>query len=128
VVDAPKLALRDFELAIELDSGNGDAYNGRGVVRVGTGRYAEAARDAAEAVRLGPPSPRLLYNAARVFAQCPGADRERAAELIRQALGMLPDGERAAFWATHVKKDAAMAAVRRRPWFVQIETGLTRGN
>ena len=30
VVDAPKLALRDFELAIELDPKNGDAYNGRG--------------------------------------------------------------------------------------------------
>ena len=26
VVDAPKLALRDFELAVELDSKNSDAY------------------------------------------------------------------------------------------------------
>ncbi len=33
VVDAHKLALRDFELAVELDPNNGDAYNGRGFAR-----------------------------------------------------------------------------------------------
>ena len=44
----PKLALRDFELAIELDPKNGDAYNGRGFVRAGMGRYREAAQDAAD--------------------------------------------------------------------------------
>ena len=42
VVDAPKLALRDFELAIELDPKNGDAYNGRGFVRASLGRHREA--------------------------------------------------------------------------------------
>ena len=44
VVDAPKLALRDFELAIELDPNNGDAYNGRGFVRVSLGRIARPSR------------------------------------------------------------------------------------
>ena len=71
VVDAPKLALRDFELAIELDPKNGDAYNGRGFVRASLGRHREAIQDAAEALRRGPTSPRLLYNAARIYAQCP---------------------------------------------------------
>ena len=71
VVDAPKLALRDFELAIELDPKNGDAYNGRGFVRASLGRHREAIQDAAEALRHGPTSPRLLYNAARIYAQCP---------------------------------------------------------
>ena len=75
VVDAPKLALRDFELAIELDPKNGDAYNGRGFVRASLGRHREAIQDAAEALRHGPPSPRLLYNAARIYAQCPGPYR-----------------------------------------------------
>ena len=75
VVDAPKLALRDFELAIELDPKNGDAYNGRGFVRASLGRHREAIQDAAEALRLGPTSPRLLYNAARIYAQCPGPYR-----------------------------------------------------
>ena len=86
VVDAPKLALRDFELAIELDPKNGDAYNGRGFVRASLGRYREAAQDAAEALRHGPTSPRLLYNAARIYAQCPGPYRERALELDREGL------------------------------------------
>ena len=39
VVDAPKLALRDFELAIELDPKNGDAYSGRGFARAKLGRH-----------------------------------------------------------------------------------------
>ena len=81
VVDAPKLALRDFELAIELDPKNGDAYNGRGFVRASLGRHREAMQDAAEALRLGPASPRLLYNAARIYAQCPGSGPQRALEL-----------------------------------------------
>src|SRR5206468_220256 len=51
VCDAPKLALRDFELAIELDPKNGDAYNGRGIVRAGQARFRDAANDADEAVR-----------------------------------------------------------------------------
>ena len=97
VVDAPKLALRDFELAIELDSKNGDAYNGRGFVRAGLGRHREAVQDAAEALRLGPRSPRLLYNAARIYAQCPGPDPQRALELIQQALSLLPADERRDF-------------------------------
>jgi tetratricopeptide (TPR) repeat protein len=70
VVDAPKLAQRDFELAIELDPRNGDAYNGRGLARVRLGRRREAALDAAEALRQGPSSPRLYYNAARIYARC----------------------------------------------------------
>ena len=74
-VDAPKMALRDFELAIELDPRNGDAYSGRGFVHVSQGRHREAARDAAEAIRLGPSSPRLFYNAARIYAQCPEPNR-----------------------------------------------------
>ena len=111
VVDAPKLALRDFELAIELDSQNGDAYNGRGFVRARLGRDREAIQDAAEALRLGPPSPRLFYNAARIYAQCPGPYPQRALELIQQALSLLPAEERRAFWSTHIRTDAALAAL-----------------
>ena len=59
VVDAPKLALRDFELAIELDPKNADAYNGRGFARAKLGQHREAVQDAAEALRLGPPSASL---------------------------------------------------------------------
>ena len=95
MVDAPKLALRDFELAVELDSKNGDAYNGRGFARAAWAAIARLSEDAAEAIRLGPPSPRLLYNAARIYAQCPGSGPQRALDLIQKALGMLPEEERA---------------------------------
>jgi eukaryotic-like serine/threonine-protein kinase len=128
VVDATKLALRDFELAIELDSQNADAFNGRGIVQASMGRYREAIQDAAQAVRLGPPSPRLLYNAARIFAQSPESDPQHAVDLIQQALSLLPDDQqRRAFWSTHIRKDAAMVALRRRPLFLHMESELLRG-
>ena len=125
VVEAPKLALRDFELAVELDSKNGDAYNGRGFARAALGRHQEAALDAATALRLGPPSPRLLYNAARIYAQCPGAGPQRALDLIQNALGMLPEEERALFWSTNIRSDAAMAALRRYSSFARMDAELS---
>ncbi len=44
VLDSPKLALRDFELAIELDPKNADAYNGRSYAHAKLGRHGEAVR------------------------------------------------------------------------------------
>ena len=127
VVDAPKLALRDFELAIELDPSNGDAYNGRGFVRASLGRHREAMQDATEALRHGPTSPRLLYNAARIYAQCPAPYRGRSLELIEKALSLLPALERRAFWSTHIRPDAALAALRRHPTFARLYTELPEG-
>jgi serine/threonine protein kinase/tetratricopeptide (TPR) repeat protein len=128
VVDAPKLAERDFELAIELDSKNGDAYNGRGFVRASLGRHREAIQDAAEALRHGPTSPRLLYNAARIYAQSPSPYRERALPLIQKALSMLPVAERRPFWSTHIRSDAALAALRRHPSYIKLYNELPQGN
>jgi len=119
VCDAPKLALRDFELAIKLDEKNADAYNGRGFVLAGQGKAREAVADAKTAVRLGPRTPRLLYNAARVHAQC--GEHDRALELVRQSLDLVPEEERAAFWSAYVKKDVAMQAVRRLAAYRQLE-------
>jgi tetratricopeptide (TPR) repeat protein len=127
VVDAPKLAHRDFELAIELDSRNGDAYSGRGLARARLGQYREAVQDAERALDLGPSSPRLLYNAARTFAQCQGTYPRRALDLVQQALRALPAAERRAFWSTHIQKDQAFASLRRHPLFVELGTELSRG-
>ena len=127
VVDAPKLALRDFEVAIELDPKNGDAYSGRGFARAKLGRHAEAAQDAAEALRHGPTSPRLLYNTARIYAQCPGPYPRRALELVQQALKLLPAAERRAFWSTHIQKDQTLMALHRHPLFAQLEAEASRG-
>jgi tetratricopeptide (TPR) repeat protein len=127
VVDAPQLALRDFELAIELDPKNGDAYNGRGYARAQLGHYQEAIQDASEALRCGPQSPRLLYNAARIYARCPGRSPQRALELIDQALKLLPPSERPSFWSKHIRSDAALAALRSYRLFVRLDAELSHG-
>ncbi len=127
VVDAPKLALRDFELAIELDSKNGDAYNGRGFAQARLGRHHEALLDAAAALRQGPPSSRLYYNAARIYAQCPGPYPRRAVELVRQAVDFLPPAERRVFWSRNIQKDPALSTLHRHPLYLTLQAELTRG-
>jgi tetratricopeptide (TPR) repeat protein len=126
VCDAPKLALRDFQLALQLDPKNSDAYCGRGFVLAGQGRHREAIRDAEDAVKYGPRSPRLLYNAARIHARCGGDSETRAIELITEALGSLPADVRAAFWAKYVQKDNALEAIRRQARILQLEAELNR--
>jgi serine/threonine protein kinase/tetratricopeptide (TPR) repeat protein len=128
VCEAPKLALRDFELALELDPKNGDAYNGRGFVQASLGRRAEAVRDAEQALRHGPQSSRLLYNAARIYAQCGASYEARALELLRLALGLLPADQRAAFWSTYIRSDTALQALRHQPRFLRLEVEMARRN
>ena len=43
----------------------------------------------------------------------PAPTRQRALELIQQALSLLPADQRRAFWSTHIRTDAALAALRR---------------
>jgi serine/threonine protein kinase/Tfp pilus assembly protein PilF len=128
VCEAPRLALRDFELAVQLDAKNADAYCGRGFVLATQAHYREALRDAEQALRLGPPTARLLYNAARIHAQCPGNSDLRAVELLRQALGLVPNNQRAAFWTTNVRTDAALNRIRRLPGFVQLDAEMSPRN
>ncbi len=64
------------------------------------GRHAEAIQDAAAALRQGPSSPRLFYNAARIYAQCPGPYAGQATELIQRAASdlLLAEEQRRVFW------------------------------
>src|SRR5206468_6479264 len=97
--------------------------------RVKFGKVTEALADADEGLRLGPVTPRMLYNAARVHAQAvsrlsePAAGQRpdraaafdcesRAVELLRQALERVPAAERAAFWQGYVRADSAFSAIR----------------
>jgi tetratricopeptide (TPR) repeat protein len=123
--EAPKLAALDFQLAIDLDPKNGDAYNGRGFVKATQGQKREAVRDAEEAVRQGPASAQLLYNASRIYARCGFEYETRALDLLRRALALLPSDERKTFWTTNVRKDAAMQSLRRSPRFMQLEADQT---
>jgi hypothetical protein len=94
--------------------------------------------DAGEAVRLGPRTPRLLYNAARVFALAVGAIdadpgqrgragqrlrydcQERALSLLGEALAQTPAKERPEFWADYARADPALRAIRPSPGFAQL--------
>ena len=124
VTEAPRLALRDFELAIVLDPKNGDALAGRGFALARLGRFVEAIADAEAATRVGPSSPRLLYNVARIYAQCPGTPPVRAVEVLKRAIELVSPAERKSFWAVHVQKDQALTSLRRHPVYVQLQAQL----
>lgn len=126
VCEAPKLAERDFQLAIELDTKNSDAYAGRGFVRAIAKQSKEAIEDAEEALRLGPRTPRLIYNAARIHAQAAGAGDRRVFELISEALALLPDEQRSVFWSTQIRTDSALTAIRKHPRFAQLEKEMSK--
>jgi tetratricopeptide (TPR) repeat protein len=132
------LALRDFEQVLKLDPDNGDAYNGRGYARVKLDQYRPAVEDAREALRRGPRTARMAYNAARIYAQAVGKleidktlpaprARELASEyqdsalaLLRQALDLLPAPKRPAFWEQTVQPDSALNPIRRSNGFLQL--------
>ncbi len=132
-----QIALADFEEAIRLNPKDGDPYNGRGYARVQLGRYREAVDDADTAVRLGPRAPEMLYNAACIYSQAAvqaqadakAADhdtlaaryRDRAVELLGQALDLVPEALRGAFWSQAVQPDPAMNPVRYAPGFVRLQ-------
>src|SRR5262249_14989105 len=119
---AYKSALDDFEEAIRHDPRNGDAHNGRGLMRAKLGR-AHADADAEEALRLGPTNPRLVWSAARIYAELVGRidkDRDRrrdrsvtarfdyqheALQLLRQALQLTDNEKRASFWRGEIEGD-----------------------
>jgi tetratricopeptide (TPR) repeat protein len=142
VSKAPQLALPDFEKAIQLDKKNGDAYNGRGLVRLKLGvrlsHYQEAIADAEAALRHGPKNdPGIRWNAARIYAQAAAkleAERNhqtskigaqyqgQAVHLLGEALDLTPAAERAAFWRKYIQADpdltrTAGILIRDRPDF-----------
>jgi tetratricopeptide (TPR) repeat protein len=140
VEEALRPALHDFEAAIRLDANNGDAYNGRGYIRVRLGEVTGAVQDAEEALRRGPHDPRMIWNSARIYAQSvkmsaiknplPNAaelalrrqHQERALQLLGDALASTPAAGRAAFWRSYVQPDVAgaFAPLRRSPEFVRL--------
>jgi tetratricopeptide (TPR) repeat protein len=139
-LEAPRLALADFQEALRLDRDSADAYNGRGIARVRLGRYREAVGDAEEAVRRDRKAARSLYNAARVFAQAAaqaegdagqakqrqlaeGRKRRyqaRALELLQAALDAKPTEGPARFWEGAVGKDPLLDPIRGTPGFAEL--------
>ncbi len=132
VADAPRLALADFQEATRLDPGNADAHAGRGLARLRLGEHREATADAQRAVSLGPPTSDLFYKAARVYAAAAlvaavdvrkqGQEtalavtryQDRATQLLRECMRMLPAEQRASFVNDVILVDPELRTLRRR--------------
>jgi tetratricopeptide (TPR) repeat protein len=141
---AAGLALPDFEKAVALEPDRGEAYNGRGFARALLGQSRPAVADADEALRLGPRTSRTVYNAARTYAQVAGLPAEgaggvgsrawalraqsegRALQLLREAVELLPESRRAAFWRSSVQADPALIPIRRTTEFRGLEAQYSR--
>jgi serine/threonine protein kinase/tetratricopeptide (TPR) repeat protein len=135
ITDAPRMALRDFEKAIDLDPtspSSADAYLGRGLARATLGLHREAAADASRAVRMAEPTDERLYSAARIFAKAAVAAtaevkksgqvavllvsryEDQALEQLRMAIALLPAAHRPSFVRDVVQTDPALAVLRHR--------------
>jgi eukaryotic-like serine/threonine-protein kinase len=135
ITDAPRSALRDFDESIRLDSSSpdsADSYLGRGLALATLGLHREGIADATQALRLGWPSDKRLYNAARIYARAAIAAtaevkktgqsavglvsgyQDQAVELLRQAVTRLPAAERRAFVRVKVQTDPVLATLRHR--------------
>jgi tetratricopeptide (TPR) repeat protein len=133
------LALADFDEAVRLDGKNAEVYTGRGFARANCGQCREAIRDAEEALKRGPRTPRLCYDAARIFAEVVGrmdADpglRERqrlqrrseyearALSLVRDLVRLPPDGRSPSWRDRILRDDRALDPIRRSPGFATVQ-------
>jgi tetratricopeptide (TPR) repeat protein len=142
-LEAPWLALDDFEVAERLRPKHAASLCGRGHALVLLGRLSESVRAGEEALRQkGTENGELLVaciyaRAARLLAATPGKGKrgrerpearyeERAAELLDAALRRVPAAERAAYWREHVQAEPALAALRRHPRVVRLAAGMGR--
>ena len=117
VVDSPKLALRDFELAIELDPKNSDAYNGRSFARAKLGRYREPFRTWRKPSGSGRRRP-VYTTTQRGRSRSAPVHTTGAVELLRQALSVLPAAGRRTSGTTtsrRTRSSSGLAASRCSP-------------
>jgi tetratricopeptide (TPR) repeat protein/tRNA A-37 threonylcarbamoyl transferase component Bud32 len=133
VYESPKLALADFGAAIKLDRANSDFYCGRGTAYARLGDHIAAVADAREALGKGGADPRVIYNAARIYAIAAsvaatelGGEKGRqarqlavkyqdtAVQLVRKAFERKAPEERAPFWRDILVPDPAWKAISRR--------------
>jgi eukaryotic-like serine/threonine-protein kinase len=135
--EAYRPAVHDFEEAIRLAPTDADAYCGRGLVRARLGQYCDAVSDAQEALKHGNSHWRIVYNAARVYAQAAIAAetasrktgpvavrlvtryRDRAFELVGLALKCAPAEQRSALFRA-ISADPALKPIQR--WLRSLES------
>jgi tetratricopeptide (TPR) repeat protein len=126
---APGQALLDFQEVLRRNERSSDAHAGRGLARARLGEAEAGVADAEEALRLGPPSSRLSYLGAVIYAQasaCPGDKPRyegRAVELLREALDRQPLESRATFWRDAVERDPALEPIRTSAGYQELRAG-----
>jgi serine/threonine protein kinase/Tfp pilus assembly protein PilF len=143
LLDAWKLAQRDFDYVIRMDPRRSDAYVGRGLARVLLGDYRRGVSDA-EVVqrRKQPDTPVMMHNLACLFAQAVAqvkADtqeerratleplyRRQAIEALRKTLLLLPREQRLTFWQEQMRPDRALDPIRTSADFLQFEQRVKR--
>jgi tetratricopeptide (TPR) repeat protein len=130
VLESHELALEDFNQGIRLNPREGSMYTGRGFANVQLGRLSRPTADAEQALALGPLTPSLRLEAARIFAQAVAQidatpkprdqmiERqrvtyvERALSLIREAVEAFPGKDGSKFWQESIQQDRALDPVR----------------
>jgi eukaryotic-like serine/threonine-protein kinase len=143
LVDAPRLALGDFEEAARFDPENARTRVGLGLTRARLGQHEKAAADADRAVKLGPRTAALLYDAARTHALCvagalTGSPRTlqtealarhyqtRALGFLREAIERTPIPQRLEFLRDRVLVDPAFRSLQSSPEFVRLTETVAR--
>jgi tetratricopeptide (TPR) repeat protein len=125
-MNALEPALHDLEQALRLDATNRDARLGCAAVHLRRGRLTDAVAEAEKALVGDPQESRLWLGAARVYAQAAAQvidaaetsgprrqpTRERAAVLLRTALRLTPENQKAQFWRDNVGKDKLLSTLR----------------
>jgi serine/threonine protein kinase/tetratricopeptide (TPR) repeat protein len=127
-LDAPQLALPDFETALRLDAHDANALCGRGRARVRLGQVADAVKDAEEALRHGPRDERFRFSVIGLYAQAAGASRddatlyrERAIELLDATLRGMRGEKRKNFWWDNVQHEPELRPLWRSPEMWELE-------
>ncbi len=131
-IDAPRLALTDFDAWLREVPTSAEALVGRSSARIRLLRLDEAVSDAVAAEKQGSLTDRLLYHLACVYAQASAQEtrpeQKRRAEFyekkalmyLRRAMEELPAEKRRSFWRDQVRTDPALATLRRGRSFEQV--------
>ncbi len=141
--DALKIAQRDFDEAIGLDKGIGNAWVGRGLVKVMLGDYRRAVADSEEVLRQKKAdTPDMWHNLACIFAQAAGRVRsdlreekrltleaqysQQAVESLEKALLLVPRKQRLAFWRDTMRPDTALDPIRKSDTLIRFDRQMQR--
>jgi tetratricopeptide (TPR) repeat protein/tRNA A-37 threonylcarbamoyl transferase component Bud32 len=132
-----KLADRDFDEVLRHDDAVVAAYDGRATARLHSGQIREAIEDAEQIAQRADNDSTLIYRAACLLAQAAGqiepgrrdgpAARQRAEYQdralirLRQAVELLPAGERQVFWRDKVQAEPALRSLSARQGFRQLD-------